>query len=148
MSNSRCFTVVLMTLLASLSLSAFFAPGDLTLAKAAEAGKPAELFLKYQSHDGNYLVFYDVEGSVLLLRYRRDKWDYDRDTLRDSLRQGITYRINCRELKKLPEGEVPAGVTGAGLPRVPPLRKIRRIRELYSAELESVSESALRDLRY
>lgn len=129
-------------------LAAFFAPGDLTLSKAAEAGAQAELYLKYQSHDGDYLVFYDAEGAVLLLRYRRDKWDYDQDTLRDSLRQGITYRIQCRELKKLPEGEVPAGVTGAGLPRVPALRKIRRIRELYSAELGSVSESALRDLRY
>ncbi|HMV36191.1 MAG TPA: hypothetical protein PKC74_08775 [Turneriella sp.] len=126
----------------------FFAPGDQTLEQAVAAGAPVDLFLKYQAHEGDYLVFYDATGSILLVRYRRDRWDYDQDTLRDSLRQGITYRIRCRNLNKLPEGEVPAGVMGAGLPRVTTIRKIRRIRDLYAGELEAVTESALRDLRY
>lgn len=129
-------------------LPAFFAPGDTTLEQAAATSTPPDLFLKYQAHEGDYLVFYDATGSILLLRYRRDRWDYDQDALRDSLRQGITYRIRCKNLSKLPEGEVPAGVTGAGLPRVTTIRKIRRIRELYSGELDTVTESALRDLRY
>lgn len=127
---------------------AFFAPGDLTLEKAVTTGGAEDLFLKYQSTEGDYLFFYDASGAVLLVRYRRDKWDYDNDDLRDSLRQGITYRIRCKNLQKLPEGEVPAGVAGSGLPKVPTIRKIRRIRDLYSAELDIVTESALRDLRY
>ncbi|MFO1470022.1 MAG: hypothetical protein U1F27_03140 [Turneriella sp.] len=50
------------------------------------------------------------------LRYRRDRWDYDNDTLRDSLRQGITYRVVVGQLAKVEEGKIPAGVSGAGLP--------------------------------
>jgi hypothetical protein len=130
------------------SLRAFFAPDDVTLEKAAAAKASTELFLKYQAHEGDYLIFYDAKGAILFLRYRRDRWDYDQDALRDSLRRGNTYRIRCRNLVRLPEGEVPAGITGAGLPRVPTLRAIRRVRDLYSGELEMVTESALRDLRY
>ncbi len=126
----------------------FFAPGDPTLEQAVAANAPVDLYLKYQAHEGDYLVFYDATGSILLLRYRRDRWDYEQDALRDSLRQGITYRIRCRNLSKLPEGELPAGVSGAGLPRVPTIRTIRRIRDLYAGEIEAVTESALRDLRY
>lgn len=129
-------------------LSGFFAPDDLTLEQAVQASAPVELFLKYQAHEGDYLIFYDASGSILFLRYRRDRWDYDQDALRDSLQRGITYRIRLRNLSKLPEGEVPAGVLGAGVPRVATVRKIRRIRDLYVAELDTVTESALRDLRY
>lgn len=139
-----CFCALL---LAS-ELPAFFAPDDTTLEQAAAGTTQPDLFLKYQAHEGDYLVFYDAKGSILLLRYRRDRWDYTQDALRDSLRRGITYRIRCKNLRKLPEGEVPAGVIGAGLPRVPTLRKIRRIRDLFSGELDSITESALRDLRY
>ena len=146
----RYRAIIAFTLACTLSpaVQAFFAPGDQTLEQAVTAGTPGDLFLKYQSHEGDYLVFYDATGALLLLRYRRDKWDYDQDNLRDSLRQGITYRIRCRNLNKLPEGEVPAGVMGAGLPRIRTIRKIRRIRDLFSGELEVVTESALRDLRY
>lgn len=129
-------------------LSAFFAPGDLTLEQAAAGNTESDLFLKYQTHEGDFLIFYDAVGSLLFVRYRRDRWDYDNDPLRDSLRRGITYRVRCRNLVKLPEGELPSGVTGSGLPRVLAIRKIRRIREVYAAELGSVAESALRDLRY
>jgi hypothetical protein len=131
------------------SVSGFLAPDDITLEKAVD-GNAAEtdLFLKYQSHQGDYLIFYDIEGSTLLLRYRIDRWDYDNDVLRDSLRQGITYRVRSKALKKLAEGEVPKGVMGSGVPLVPVKRKIRRIRDLYSADFVNVNESALRDLRY
>lgn len=131
-----------------LPLRSFFAPGDQTLEQAAGATAPGDLFLKYQANEGDYLLFYDATGSLLLLRYRRDRWDYEQDALRDSLRQGVTYRIRCRSFRKLPEGEVPSGVMGAGLPRATTSRKIRRIRDVYAGELETVSESALRDLRY
>lgn len=144
----QALILYLYAILLPVAVPAFFAPGDVTLEQAVASGASTDLFLKYQAHEGDYLVFYDAAGSILLVRYRRDRWDYDQDTLRDSLRQGITYRIRCRNLVKLPEGEVPAGITGAGLPRVPTIRKIRRIRDLYSGELEVVTESALRDLRY
>ena len=63
------------------------APGDPTLEAAAQAkGEPA-LFLKFQNHQSDYLIFYDADGSILLMRYRIDRWDYDNDTLRDSLRR-------------------------------------------------------------
>lgn len=141
------------TLLFTLSIvapiAAFMAPDDITLEKSAEAkADTSELFLKYQNHQGDYLIFYDLEGSTLLVRYRIDRWDYDNDTLRDSLRQGITYRVAAKGLKKLGEGEVPKGVMGSGIPLVPVKRKIRRIRDLYSADLANINESALRDLRY
>ncbi|MBL8034979.1 MAG: hypothetical protein JNJ69_14830 [Leptospiraceae bacterium] len=139
-------------LLFSLSLAftanAFMAPGDPTLEIAAKQGEPPVLFLKYQHHEGDYLVFYDADGSILLMRYRIDRWDYDNDTLRDSLRRGTTYKILLAKLTKLDEGQVPAGVTGSGVPRVPVVRKIRRIRELYLGEMRGINESALRDLRY
>ncbi|MFZ5629931.1 MAG: hypothetical protein ACOY5B_12430 [Spirochaetota bacterium] len=146
--KSQAIIFYLCAIVLPAGLPAFFAPGDQTLEQAVAAGTQVDLYLKYQAHEGDYLVFYDATGSILLVRYRRDRWDYDQDTLRDSLRQGITYRIRCKNLNRLPEGEVPAGVMGAGLPRVTTIRKIRRIRDLYSGELESVTESALRDLRY
>lgn len=134
---------------ASAPVLPFLAPDDITLDKASEAkAAENELFLKYQSHQGDYFVFYDLEGSTLLVRYRIDRWDYDNDVLRDSLRQGITYRVRMKALKKLAEGEVPKGVMGSGIPPVPVKRKIRRIRDLYSADLTNINESALRDLRY
>lgn len=138
--------------LISISLApvvAFLSPADQTLEKAAETAKPQiEVFLKYQSHQADYLIFYDLENSTLLLRYRVDRWDYDNDLLRDSLMRGVTYRVKCRNLKKLADGEIPAGVSGSGLPRVNQIRKIRRIRDIYSAEILAINESALRDLRY
>lgn len=132
------------------------APGDPTLESALQgkaSGPSASqaapvLFLKFQNHQSDYLIFYDAEGSTLLLRYRRDRWDYDNDTLRDSLRQGITYRVVVRQLAKVEESKIPAGVSGAGLPRVPVVRKIRKIRDLYIGDLANINESALRDLRY
>lgn len=143
-------SLVLVVALLSLTLvlHAFFAPGDLTLEQAATGNAESDLFLKYQAHENDFLIFYDAAGALLFLRYRRDRWDYDNDPLRDLLRRGITYRVRCRNLVKLPEGELPPGVTGSGLPRVQSVRKIRRIREVYAAELGSVTESALRDLRY
>lgn len=131
------------------AVSGFIAPDDTTLEKASESKTAeTELFLKYQNHQGDYLVFYDLEGSTLLVRYRIDRWDYANDDLRDSLRQGITYRVRVNALKKLGEGEVPKGVMGSGLPPVAVKRKIRRIRDLYSGDFLFINESALRDLRY
>lgn len=137
-------------------VAAFLSPADQTLEKAAETrNAELEVYLKYQSLESDYLVFYDLEGSTLLLRYRVDRWDYDNDVLRDSLVQGVTYRVRVKNLKKLAEGEIPAGVRGSGLPQVPQstkpggqTRKIRRLRELYAGEMINVSEAALRDLRY
>lgn len=132
------------------------APGDPTLEAAAQAKGPGvsssqaepALFLKFQNHQGDFLIFYDADGSTLLLRYRRDRWDYDNDNLRDSLRQGITYRVVVKQLAKVEEGKIPAGISGAGLPRVPVVRKIRKIRDLYIGDIAGINESALRDLRY
>lgn len=124
------------------------APGDPTLEAASQAKGEPVLFLKFQNHQSDYLIFYDAEGSTLLLRYRKDRWDYDNDGLRDSLRQGITYRVIVRQLIKVEEGKIPAGISGAGLPRVPVVRKIRKIRDLYLGDLANINESALRDLRY
>lgn len=141
--------ILLFTLSLAAPLAAFMAPDDITLEKSAEAKSAAsELFLKYQSHQGDYFIFYDLEGSTLLIRYRIDRWDYTNDDLRDSLRQGITYRVRVNALKKLGEGEVPKGVMGSGVPPVPVKRKIRRIRDLYSGDFLFINESALRDLRY
>jgi len=130
----------------SIPLFAFLAPDDITLVVAA-AKPDATLFLKYQSYEGDYLVFYDREGSTLLLKYRVDKWDYANDMLRDYLQQGITYRVTMKSLKNLPEEALPPGVRGSGLPKVVHTRKIRKIRDIYLADLQSVNESALRDLR-
>ncbi len=82
------------------------------------------------------------------MRYRRDRWYYDNDDLRDSLRQGITYRVVVKQLARVEEGKFPAGISGAGLPRVPVVRKIRKVRELYIGDIAGINESALRDLRY
>jgi hypothetical protein len=139
----------LIFLASSSFIHAYLSPSDLTLEKASAAPVPAEtLYLKFQSRDADFLVFYDFEGSTLYLRYRLDRWDYDNDDLVASLRQGITYAIRLKSLKKLPEGEMPQGVAGAGLPRAVVTRKIRRIRDLYTGEFLSLNESALRDLRY
>lgn len=124
------------------------APGDLTLEAATQTKNESALFLKFQNHQADYLIFYDAEGSTLLLRYRKDRWDYDNDDLRDSLRQGVTYKLLVSNLKKLEEGQIPAGVAGAGLPRVRVLRPIRKIRDLFAGDIRYINESALRDLRY
>lgn len=135
--------------LAVTALPAFFAPGDLTLEKAAtDQNGATSLFLKYQSTDNDYLVFYDADGSILFLRYRQDRWDYDNDRLRDSLQQGITYKVTLKAIARLAEGELPKGANGAGIPRPVTLRKIRKIRDSFMAELVAINESALRDLRY
>ncbi len=124
------------------------APGDPTLEGSLQTKGEPVLFLKFQSHQSDYLLFFDAEGSTLLLRYRRDRWDYDNDNLRDSLRQGITYRVVVKQLARVEEGKIPAGISGAGLPRVGVARKIRKIRDLFIAEIADINESALRDLRY
>jgi hypothetical protein len=131
------------------ALEAFFFPGDPSLDSATtNTPASAELFLKFQNVDNDYLLFYDAEGSILFLRYRQDKWDYANDRLRDSLQQGVTYRIQAKDLKRLPEGELPTGASGAGLPRPAVIRKIRKIRDSFVGQLGTISESALRDLRY
>ena len=135
--------------LAVTALPAFFAPGDLTLEKAkADQNGTVSLYLKFQSTDNDYLVFYDADGSILFLRYRQDRWDYDNDRLRDSLQQGITYKVTLKSIARLAEGELPKGANGAGIPRPVTLRKIRKIRDSFVAELVAINESALRDLRY
>ncbi len=135
--------------LAVTALPAFFAPGDLTLEKAkADQNGAVSLYLKFQSTDNDYLVFYDADGSILFLRYRQDRWDYDNDRLRDSLQQGITYKVTLKSIARLAEGELPKGANGAGIPRPVTLRKIRKIRDSFVAELVAINESALRDLRY
>lgn len=144
-----CIQLAVVLLLLTRPAAAFLSPADATLEKTAEIKAPeTEVFLKYQGHESDYLVFYDLEGSTLLLKYRIDRWDYDNDILRDSLVQGITYRVKVKNLKKLAEEEIPAGVRGSKLPRVVQTRKIRRIRELYAGEMITVGEAALRDLRY
>ena|GEM_PF-2938047 len=147
---------ILSVLFSVTAATAFMAPGDPTLesalqAKGVGAASPAGdavLFLKFQNHQSDYLIFYDADGSTLLLRYRRDRWYYDNDDLRDSLRQGITYRVVVKQLARVEEGKIPAGISGAGLPRVPVVRKIRKVRELYIGDIAGINESALRDLRY
>lgn len=130
-------------------LGAFFAPGDMTLEKAAaEQSNAAALFLKYMATDNDYLIFYDADGSILFLRYRQDRWDYDNDRLRDSLQQGITYQVSMKAIARLAEGELPKGANGAGLPKPMTLRKIRKIRDSFVADLAAINEAALRDLRY
>jgi hypothetical protein len=130
-------------------LKAFLAPDDPTLLQVAEKKiSETDLFLKYQSHQGDYWVFYDLEGSTLLVRYRLDRWDYTNDRVRDSLRQGITYKLRVKNLRRLADGEIPPGVTSAGIPRAAMIRKIRKIRDLFSGEFMAVNESTLRDLRY
>lgn len=130
------------------ALAAYLAPTDTTLLKAIEQKTTeTQLFLKFESAQSDYLVFYDAEGSTLFLRYRRDKWDYDNDTLRDSLRQGITYIVKMRALQKFADGALPKGVLGHGLPKVLATRPIRRIREVFGADVLGINESALRDLR-
>lgn len=130
-------------------LGAFFAPGDVTLEKVAtEQNAAAGLYLKFQATDNDYLVFYDADGSILFLRYRQDRWDYDNDRLRDSLQRGITYLVKLKNISRLPDGELPKGANGAGLPKPVTLRKIRKIRDSFVAQLVTINESALRDLRY
>jgi len=131
------------------SLRAFLAPDDPTLLQVTEKKiTETELFLKYQSHQSDYWIFYDLEGSTILIRYRLDRWDYANDRVRDSLRQGITYKLRVKNLRKLAEGELPPGIISAGIPRAAMIRKIRKIRDLFSGDYITVNESALRDLRY
>lgn len=131
------------------SLGAFFSPSDISLDSATtNTPASAELYLKFQSADNDYLLFYDADGSILFLRYRQDRWDYDNDRLRDSLQRGVTYRVQVKDLKRLPEGQLPLGASGAGLPRPVVTRKIRKIRDSFEGLLQAISESALRDLRY
>jgi hypothetical protein len=130
-------------------VAAFFAPGDATLEQAAtDPAAAAGLFLKFQATDNDYLVFYDADGSILFLRYRQDRWDYDNDRLRDALQQGITYQVKLKNIARLPDGELPKGANGAGIPKPVTQRKIRKIRDSFVAELVAINESALRDLRY
>ncbi len=140
---------LLLFLALATGLAAFFAPQDISL-ETATTNTPAaaELYLKYQNTDSDYLLFYDADGSILFLRYRQDRWDYDNDRLRDSLQQGVTYRVQVKDLKRLPEGQLPSGASGAGLPRPVVTRKIRKIRDSFEGLLRAINESALRDLRY
>ncbi|HRP70191.1 MAG TPA: hypothetical protein PLY93_11715 [Turneriella sp.] len=129
-------------------LHGYLSNDDVTLEKAFENKTANQLFLKYQRTDGDYLVFYDLDGSILFLRYRVDKWDYANDNTRDALRRGITYHVFLKDFQRLAENELPKGVTGAGLSKAIQKRKIRRIREVYSGALVDIKPSALRDLRY
>ena len=128
------------------SLSAFIGTDDPTLEKVATQNATGEIFLKYQHAQSDYLIFYDRHGSLLLLRYRRDKWDYDNNVLRDNLVRGITYKVKFSGMKKLSQKEIPAELAtnevSAGT-----TRKIRDFRSVFLAQLTAVRESALRDLR-
>lgn len=146
--KSLCLILSFLLLFNPSAVSSFFSPTDSTLGQTVENKSATPLFLKYQNHDGDYLIFYDAEGDILYLRYRRDKWDYSHNRERDFLRQGITYECKVVNLEKLSEGELPKGVMGADLPEASRTRKIRRIRSVFKAEWGGVSDSALRDLRY
>ncbi|GEM_PF-3562892 len=47
----------------------------------------------FQKSQGNYLVFYNGNGDLLYIRYRRDQFDYINDRFREICIQGIPFRV-------------------------------------------------------
>lgn len=80
--------------------------GDLR--RMLKEGKPLpeELRLRFRGTQGNYAVFYDLEGREALYRYRRDPFDdLGARKLRD-LRPGQAYRLRGEFVGFMDEGMV------------------------------------------
>lgn len=80
--------------------------GDLRRLLKEGKSLPEELRLRYRGTQGNYAVFYDLEGREALYRYRRDPFDdLGVRKLRD-LRPGQAYRLRGEFVGFMDEGVV------------------------------------------
>jgi len=66
---------------------------DLIDESALQEGSEYTLDLRFQSIENDFLVFYDRDGVVVYLRYRIDRWDYEKKEEVVRLLQGMEYRV-------------------------------------------------------
>lgn len=78
------------------------------LRRLLKEGKPVpeELHLKYRGTQGNFAVFYDLEGKEALYRYRRDAFDDLAERKLRDLRSGQAYRMRGEFAGMMDEGMI------------------------------------------
>ncbi|MCX7766730.1 MAG: hypothetical protein N2246_08530 [Candidatus Sumerlaeia bacterium] len=59
-------------------------------------GSNATVRLRYSGDYGNYLRFYDERGTVVVLAFRRHRWDYTNNHFLKELRLGQPYEVVFR----------------------------------------------------
>jgi hypothetical protein len=57
---------------------------------------PDEMKLFYKGKEGDYIVFYDLDGQEIFYKYRRNRFDIDSETKLIGLHRGQAYRIKGR----------------------------------------------------
>ncbi len=57
---------------------------------------PDEMKLFYKGKEGDYIVFYDLDGQEIFYKYRRNRFDLDSETKLIGLHRGQAYRIKGR----------------------------------------------------
>jgi hypothetical protein len=84
---------------------------DIRLSQIREALKKKEplpdyLFLRYQGREGNYVVFYDLDGRTALFRYRKDRFDDLAERKIRDLLPGQAYRLPLKFVGLIERGVV------------------------------------------
>ncbi len=64
--------------------------------KDISAGNQVAVRLRYDGAYGNYLRFYDERGIVVLLAFRRHRWDYSNNHFLKELHPGHQYEVIFR----------------------------------------------------
>ncbi len=54
---------------------------------------PSEYHLFFQQFEGDYAIFYDLDGHRVFFRYRRNKWDEENTARYHYLLPGRTFRV-------------------------------------------------------
>lgn len=54
---------------------------------------PEEMKFFYRGREGDYIIFYDLDGQEALYQYRRNRFDLDADIKLSGLREGQSYRV-------------------------------------------------------
>ena len=65
------------------------------------------LQLRFQHQQSDFLVFYDSLGEPLFLKFRKDKFDYSRDSLLKEIVQGGFYEVSFKYWGVLEEQSPP-----------------------------------------
>lgn len=100
--NRKAIFFILLTIVSSTYLVSQKYEGDIAesekrvLDYKKEGKIPDEMKLFYKDKEGDYIVFYDLDGQEVLYKYRRNKFDIEAEDKLSGLHRGQAYRIKGR----------------------------------------------------
>lgn len=114
-------------------------------------GEQVKVRLRYQGAYGNYLQFYDARGKLVLLAFRRHRWDYTNERYLKELERGHQYEISFRYEATKASMPAPSTPLESVLQQKEETSKQKSIRQAATIILGQIADyrpASLDDLRY